>query len=59
VQTLCLTPTAITLRSLQAENAVASLPMLGLMGVPLITVSLLGGNTLLLRRKHTMREQRP
>ena len=58
VQTLCLTPTAITLRNLQAENTVASLPMLGLVGVPLITVSLLGGNTLL-RRKHETREKRP
>jgi hypothetical protein len=58
VQTVCLTPTAITLRSLEAENVVASLPMLGLVGVPLITVSLLGGNTLL-RRKHAARERRP
>ena len=58
VQTVCQTPTAVTLSSLQASRTAANLPVLGLVGIPLITVSLLGGNTVL-RRKHAARERRP
>ena len=57
IQTVCLTPTAITLRSLEAGNVAASLPVLGLIGVPLITASTLGGNALL-RRKRAASERR-
>ena len=58
VQTVCQTPTAVTLSSLQASRTAANLPVLGLVGIPLITVSLLGGSTVL-RRKQPARERRP